>query len=349
MTVQNPAVFIQSESHPAEDVRRMLYALAGGDGLGGVVRDTHLAVTEKSGTPDMSVDVAGGMIWIPGDEGSYQGLYFAENRGTTNLSISAADPTNARKDLVVAKVQDSAYSGATDAWSLAVVTGTPAGSPSEPSAPSNSVVLAMVDVAAAATSIVDANITDRRTTSTKGLIPKGIRVGLSTDKPTSYWVGTALYATDNDHFLLYDGSGWNPPQNVAWGVNNWDATGVGEYSLTSGNTATWTESVTLRSDRQYMITGYASGIMSDTTGTGTSTRMQLTLTYNSSTVAQSRFWADDTTDSNVAEAIPFTALVTGTGSAANVSIAFADSLGRGFDMDCYDTYCQYVITDVGPA
>ena len=164
MTVQNPPIFIQAGSHPAEDVRRFhrsVATLLGG--TEGVVEAGDLEVTEKSGTPDMSVDVAGGAAWIRGDEATYQGTYFVENRGTTNLTISAADPTNPRIDLVVAKVEDSAYSGATDAWSLAVVTGTPAGSPSAPSAPDNSITLAQVAVAASASSITDANITDTRT------------------------------------------------------------------------------------------------------------------------------------------------------------------------------------------
>lgn len=165
MTAQNPAIFLQAGSHPAEDVRRWMYGLS--RGREGILRwsgttTTALRVTEKSGTPDMSVDVAGGAAYILGDEATYQGTYFVENRGTTNLAISSADPTNPRKDLVVAKVQDSDYSGATDAWSLAVVTGTPAASPTEPTAPDNSITLALVDVPASDTAITNSQITDRR-------------------------------------------------------------------------------------------------------------------------------------------------------------------------------------------
>jgi hypothetical protein len=47
-----------------------------------------------------------------------------------------------------------------------VVTGTPAPSPSEPAAPANSWVLAMVDVPALDTAITNSQITDRRTTQT---------------------------------------------------------------------------------------------------------------------------------------------------------------------------------------
>lgn len=161
MTVQNPPIFLQASSHPAEDVRRFIAAAT--RDREGILTSTDLAVTEKSGTPDMSVDVAGGRAFILGDEATYQGTYFVENRGTTNVSITAADGTNARKDLIVARVKDTAYSGATDAWELSVVTGTPAASPAEPATPNNAIVLALVDVPASDTSIENAQITDRRT------------------------------------------------------------------------------------------------------------------------------------------------------------------------------------------
>lgn len=181
MTVQNPAIFLQAGSHPAEDVRRFLGSLP----MPGVVTLGDLAVTEKSGTPNMSVDVAGGRAFIAGTEATYQGTYMVENRGAANLAVAAADPTNARKDLVVARVKDAAYSGATNAWELAVVTGTPAPSPSEPAVPANSLVLALVTVAAGTTSITNANITDRRTDA-RTRLPAERRYGAAvTGGPTS--------------------------------------------------------------------------------------------------------------------------------------------------------------------
>lgn len=165
MTVKNPAIYLQAESHPAEDVRR--WQRAATNAGEGVLRRADsvagsLQVSEKSGTPDMSVDVAEGSALILGTEATYQGTYFCENRGTENLVISAADATNERHDLIVAKVEDSDYSGATDAWSLAVVTGTPAASPADPAVPDNSITLARVNVAALSSSVLDAAIDDLR-------------------------------------------------------------------------------------------------------------------------------------------------------------------------------------------
>lgn len=201
MTAQNPAIFLQAGSHPSEDLRRFIYGTMGG--RSGIVTAADLAVTQN-GTPNMSVNVAGGQAFISGTEGTYQGLYFVENRGVTNLTIAAADATNARKDLIVAKVQDAGYSGATNLWSLAVVTGTPSASPAEPAAPANSFVVAMVTVAALATSITNANITDRRSraASLGGIVPC-----LSTTRPTGV-DGLEIWETDTKRLLVHDGTNW---------------------------------------------------------------------------------------------------------------------------------------------
>lgn len=207
MTEKNPAIFLQAGSHPAEDVRRFVGAVAI---FGGVVGMNDLAVSQN-GTPNMTVSVAGGRAFIPGDEGTYQGTYFVENRSTTSLAIATADATNPRIDLVVAKVQDAGYSGATNAWSLAVVTGTPAASPSAPTKPANSIVLARIAVAAGDTAINTADITDYRFAQTgQSLVtaPGGTVTCLSTNRPASPWEGLKIYETDTNRFWVYNGSAW---------------------------------------------------------------------------------------------------------------------------------------------
>jgi hypothetical protein len=63
LAVQNPPVFLQAGSHPAEDVRR--YTDAQMDGRGGIVSPGDLAVTEN-GSPNMTVNVAAGrhLGWV---------------------------------------------------------------------------------------------------------------------------------------------------------------------------------------------------------------------------------------------------------------------------------------------
>lgn len=171
MAVITPA--IGTPGATAKGHRQAFSALAGQDvetfvnsatavGAGhGLVRAGHLEVSEKSGTANMSVDVAAGIALITGDSSLAQGVYVATNDAVTNLVISAADATNDRWDLVVMQVRDNAEdsSGSTDAR-LYVVTGTPAGSPADPTIPDGCLVLARVVVEALASSIVDANITN---------------------------------------------------------------------------------------------------------------------------------------------------------------------------------------------
>lgn len=245
---EKQASYIQASSHPADTDRLVLEALlnpspapvsGAGYGVGPATGD--LLVTQN-GTPNMSVNVAAGHVWIDGTEAATQGAYHGYNDATKNLVVAASDPTNPRKDLVIAKVQDAAYSGATNAWSIAVVTGTPAASPVEPAVPANAVVLAMINVAALATTITNANITDRRRRAC-GL--SGIAVCTSTTRPAVPYMGQVAWETDTDRPMVWDGSAWRQlplkwdtpmvrlrksNQNVlnatdallAWDIEDWD-------------------------------------------------------------------------------------------------------------------------------
>jgi len=215
MTVQNPALYLQSENHPAEDFRHLITKVFGG--REGVVDTDGLTVVE-AGTPNMTVDVSEGTVLIDGTEATYQGLYLAHNRGATSLAISASDPTNDRYDLVVAQVEDSDYSGAVSGWKLAVVTGAAAATPLFPTVPDNAFVLATVLVGNGVSSIVDADITDIRSASdtdgtttlgNTGFVSAtgGTQVCTSTTRPSPV-TGMEIYETDTGLKYIYDGTEW---------------------------------------------------------------------------------------------------------------------------------------------
>ena len=180
MTVRSVPIFLQAGSHPAEETRLALSSLQGvgtasfSGGVGasdrahGVVNSGDFAVTQRAAGANMSVDVAAGHAWVRGTESQHQGAYHVYNDATVNLSLAASDATNPRIDLVLIRVQDAFYSGSTDSASVAVVTGTPAASPADPSLPANALVLARVRVAATTSSIGTANITDVRTRAASG-------------------------------------------------------------------------------------------------------------------------------------------------------------------------------------
>lgn len=169
-------------TNPAERVRQAHQSHVGGTG---VENSAALAVTALA-TPNMSVNVAAGGVWIAGTLGSTtsqsanasaqttygapatftsQGSYYDYNDATVNLPIAAANATNPRIDLVVATVQDADYSGTANQAILQVITGTPASSPVAPPVPASSLVLAQIAVAANATTITAGNITDTRPVS----------------------------------------------------------------------------------------------------------------------------------------------------------------------------------------
>lgn len=222
MTVQAMPWAIQGQSHPAENARNALAAMFGAPvaalvegvsittagGAHGVVGAGDLAVTQN-GTPNMSVNVAAGRAIIRSTEASslLAGAYTFLNDGTVNVTIAASDPTNPRIDLIVAQIRDSNYSGgATDAR-LAAVTGTPAGSPAVPAVPDSCVVLCQIAVAALSTTVVNANITDKRT---RAYALGGTAICTSTTRPSSVSVfeGLEILEIDTDRILRSDGSNW---------------------------------------------------------------------------------------------------------------------------------------------
>ncbi len=176
----------------ARDYRRLFQAVGQMHGTSaGVTSFTALQVTERGAGANMSVDVAAGGAVLDGTEDTHQGHYHLYVDATENLAIAAADATYPRIDLVVAKVADSEYSGATDAGALAVVTGTPAASPAQPSAPANSLVLAAVAVAAGAATVVNANITDLRARFGRPPAVSAYKT-TSSNVPNSAWTTLAL-------------------------------------------------------------------------------------------------------------------------------------------------------------
>lgn len=192
-------------THTAEQMRNWLVVgMAGTQGStsllprGGVnpVLGSELSVTQ-TGSPTMAVIVKSGLAIVPGSEGSKQGGYGVGNDADVTLSIAAAHATLARIDIAIFRVRDSVYSGGVDSAVLEIVTGTPSGSPSAPALPANSLLLAEVAVAALATSITNANITDKRAWLTAS---GGIIKCTSTTRPAVNTVaeGQVIYETDTD-------------------------------------------------------------------------------------------------------------------------------------------------------
>ncbi len=157
-------------SYTGQDFRRAVAALTPNEGT---VDQNDLVVSPRAAGANMSVDVAAGRALVPGTSIANQGTYVLQSTAVENVPIATANSTNPRIDLIVAQVYDRQADGGTRyGWQPIAVAGTPASSPVPPATPNSSLVLAQVRVAAGVTSIVAADIRDRRVLSGTGDVPK---------------------------------------------------------------------------------------------------------------------------------------------------------------------------------
>lgn len=219
MTETNPPGWLQNggDTHTAAQLRTYLAALQAGTfsaatnlrARGGISPGlgAEFNVTQ-TGSPSMAVLVGTGVASIPGTLAGTQGNYLACNDATKTVAVTTAHATLARIDIVVFTIRDSFYAGSDDDSLIQVIAGTPAGSPVAPSAPENSIIIAQIAVAALATTIVNANITDVRFY----MAASGGVINARTDatRPTTSEIGEGqlVYAMDNDRLYLHNGTAY---------------------------------------------------------------------------------------------------------------------------------------------
>lgn len=159
---------MDSTTMDAEKLRRAVGTLIGS--AGGIVTPGDCLVAQQA-SPNMSVQIAPGQVWIPGTSTASQGPYYSRNGAATTVVISASSPSNPRVDTIIAQAIDTTYAGTLSQVQPAVVIGTPTAGVSTPpttaaaaaadgagTVPASSLVLAYVLVPTSATSIVTADI-----------------------------------------------------------------------------------------------------------------------------------------------------------------------------------------------
>jgi hypothetical protein len=165
-------VTLQAGDYSAIDDRRFW-----GSGVReGVVSGGSYQVIQRAAGANMTVDVTssvGSGAVVQGDSVTAQGNYFVPpTAANVNVDIAAADATNPRNDLVVLEVKDDQHdAGGLNLARVRVITGTPnasavgtdaPGANGTPALPSSCLLLALVRVTAAASSVTTAMINDRR-------------------------------------------------------------------------------------------------------------------------------------------------------------------------------------------
>lgn len=179
-------------------------ALAIRGGIQPTPANAGLQVTQRA-SPAMFVTVGAGVAFIPASS-AIGGCYVLNNDAAYDVAIASSHPTLSRRDLIVARVYDSEYSGSSNIAALEAITGSPAGSPVLPATPPGAVALAQVQVNAGASTITNARITDLRsyTTALGGTIPCP-----STERPSQPYEGMAIYDTTNNRPQWWNGSSWH--------------------------------------------------------------------------------------------------------------------------------------------
>jgi hypothetical protein len=159
-----------STDNTADELIKPLELLASRAGIYDKASGQSL-VSERGAGANLSVDVAAGIAIV--DNSAYAAgdgnskFHVVQWDATENVSVTAADPTNPRIDLVAVKVDNAATAGArgSGSSSIAIITGTAAASPTVPSFPADGndyLGVGQYEIPAGATTVVDAYITDTR-------------------------------------------------------------------------------------------------------------------------------------------------------------------------------------------
>lgn len=122
MALDTVPFLIDGTTCDGEVVRRAVGSVL--NPAGGIISPGDFTVAQQA-TPNMSVAVSAGQIWVPGTSSASQGMYYARNGAAVTLAIAASSPSYPRLDQVIAQAQDAAYAGTSKDVQLAVVTGTP--------------------------------------------------------------------------------------------------------------------------------------------------------------------------------------------------------------------------------
>lgn len=175
-----------------------------GDSNGTTITDYQVTQTSPSAT--MAVLVQPGQLIV---NRSLGGPYIGTSNAAFTVTIPAAN-TNPRIDYVVMRVRDLGIDGvgsAVQTYAAVVLSGTPAGSPSEPVSQltDGDVILAAITVRANTTSILNSDISDRRVyvAAQGGIYPQSL-----VDTRNGAYPGHVRYNLNTGNYEGWNGTNW---------------------------------------------------------------------------------------------------------------------------------------------
>lgn len=210
--------FSDGLTYAAQDLRLLIGALLsdlGGPssnalGVGSGVRNGTGNPMQVAVSSGLSVTVAPGYAFVQGSAAANTGTYMVTLDATPTLTCATADPSNPRIDSLCVTVTDLGTSSSTAV--VQIVTGSPAGSPSPPVLPSNSLLLCNITVPAAAASLTSGNLSDQRVfMAAAGGIKK-----FSATSPATGDVADYAHNTNTGRLVVCSGSGVETPKTVTF-------------------------------------------------------------------------------------------------------------------------------------
>lgn len=268
LTTINPT-WLDGVTFDAQELRQLgisaVMALTGGAGPI-VVRSgvrpgagNPLQVTAAGG---MNLSVAAGFATVQGTDSASQGAYTLGLSSAGTVTVSTSNPTNPRNDLVAAWVDDNGNSSSVGR--VEIFPGTPAGSPVDPTLPTNALRLARVVVGAGVSSISAGNITDLRQFTVPG---GGILPTTSSDTPVGPFAGLARYDTDKKELRVYDGAAYEALAR-RFTLTNYPYSYAPDVTLAPNTGATYINYATVSPTRPCLVVVKARAWVRWTGGTG---------------------------------------------------------------------------------
>jgi hypothetical protein len=168
----------------------------------------------------------------------------------------------------------------------------------------------------------------------------------SSTRPASPYEGQAIYETDTDKVLVWNGTAWYANWNTAWGVVALTSSTTNSATITSEAVTLTSPSFTAVAGRYYRITYYEPVVQS--TGSPVYLIFRIRLTNISGTILQR---ADTESTGTDGQFVPLQIVTTltagatticGTAAAASGSILLYGNAGVSVNR-------QIIVEDIGPA
>ena len=164
----------------------------------------------------------------------------------------------------------------------------------------------------------------------------------STTRPATPYEGQAIYQTDTDEVLYYNGTSWSRPWNMPWGMQTYTSSITNDLTITSEEVQLTGSSFTAVANRLYKITYYEPELY----GSATYMTARVRFTNISGAVRQLHYVQLNGNNNLPSHLIWIGTLTAGT---TNFVATLASHSGTGQAYRAADLVAFLAVEDVGPA